>query len=150
MEKSFTCNDAELRQLLAGDTDRAAVNIAAHVEECPRCQSRLAELAAGDADWQEARRLQPTDGVVRLLAAEARERPWSQAIQSGDSHGTRNTIWTETMARQLLGPPSHPEMLGRLGRYEVERLIGAGGMGIVFKGFDTELNRPVAVKVLAP
>jgi serine/threonine-protein kinase len=54
------------------------------------------------------------------------------------------------MARQLLSPPSHPEMLGRLGRYEVERLIGSGGMGIVFKGFDTELHRPVAIKVLAP
>lgn len=54
------------------------------------------------------------------------------------------------MARQLLSPPSHPEMLGRIGRYEVERLIGAGGMGVVFKAFDTELNRPVAIKVLAP
>ncbi len=41
-------------------------------------------------------------------------------------------------------------MLGRLGRYEIEQTIGAGGMGIVLKGFDTELNRPVAVKVLAP
>ena len=37
-------------------------------------------------------------------------------------------------------------MLGRLGRYEIEREIGAGGMGVVFKGFDTELNRPVAIK----
>jgi serine/threonine protein kinase len=50
----------------------------------------------------------------------------------------------------MLAPASHPEMLGRLGRYEVESLIGSGGMGIVFKGFDTELNRPVAIKVLAP
>jgi serine/threonine protein kinase len=90
-----------------------------------------------------------TNDVDALLSAEARERPWSEAIQSGE-HGARNTVWTETMARQLLGPPSHPEMLGRLGRYEVERLIGAGGMGIVFKAFDTELNRPVAIKVLAP
>jgi serine/threonine protein kinase len=107
-------------------------------------------MAAGDADWQEARRLLTTDDVDALLAAEARERPWSEAIETRDLHGPRNTVWTETMARQLLGPPSHPEMLGRLGRYEVERLIGAGGMGIVFKGFDTELNRPVAIKVLAP
>ncbi|MEZ6061578.1 MAG: serine/threonine-protein kinase [Planctomycetaceae bacterium] len=54
------------------------------------------------------------------------------------------------MAQQLLSPASHPEMLGRIGRYDVERLIGSGGMGVVFKAFDTELNRPVAVKVLAP
>ena len=37
-----------------------------------------------------------------------------------------------------------------IGRYEVERLVGAGGMGVVFKAYDTELNRPVAIKVLAP
>ncbi len=41
-------------------------------------------------------------------------------------------------------------MLGRIGRYDVERLIGSGGMGVVFKAYDTELNRPVAVKLLAP
>ncbi len=40
-------------------------------------------------------------------------------------------------------------MLGRLGRYEIERVIGSGGMGVVLKTFDTELNRPVAIKVLA-
>ncbi|XZE56961.1 WG repeat-containing protein [Planctomycetaceae bacterium SH139] len=41
-------------------------------------------------------------------------------------------------------------MLGRIGRYDVERLIGSGGMGVVLKAFDTELNRPVAIKLLAP
>ena len=72
-------------------------------------------------------------------------RPWARRRWQH-----RTTAWTESMSRQLLSPPSHPEMLGRIGRYEVERLIGAGGMGVVFKAFDTELNRPVAVKVLAP
>src|SRR5689334_19180813 len=109
------CDDARLRQLLAAD-DAAAT---AHVETCERCQSRLAEMAASNDDWQEARRLLTTNDVDALLAAEARERPWSEAVQTSDMHGSRNTVWTETMARQLLGPPSHPEMLGRLGRYEV-------------------------------
>src|SRR5437762_5740625 len=124
MERSSNCNDAQLRQLLSGDNDR----VAGHVEQCTRCQSRLVELAAGDDDWQEARHLLTTNDMDALLAAEARERPWSEAIPSGEAQGPRNTVWTQTMARQLLGPPSHPEMLGRLGRYEVERLIGAGGM----------------------
>src|SRR5215510_7843298 len=35
-----------------------------------------------------------------------------------------------------------------LGQYQDLQLIGAGGMGQVFRGVDTRLNRPVAIKVL--
>ena len=38
----------------------------------------------------------------------------------------------------------------RLGPYEIERLIGAGGMGEVYRGRDPRLGRAVAIKVLAP
>ena len=36
----------------------------------------------------------------------------------------------------------------RLGVYEVVALIGAGGMGEVYRARDTKLNRDVALKVL--
>jgi serine/threonine-protein kinase len=36
------------------------------------------------------------------------------------------------------------------GRYRVEEQLGRGGMAQVFKGTDTVLGRPVAIKVLAP
>src|SRR4051794_27465444 len=35
-----------------------------------------------------------------------------------------------------------------VGHYRIEGLLGQGGMGAVFRGFDTRLNRAVAVKMM--
>jgi HAMP domain-containing protein len=36
------------------------------------------------------------------------------------------------------------------GRYEIKELLGAGGMGVVYRAFDRELQEPVAIKTLRP
>jgi eukaryotic-like serine/threonine-protein kinase len=38
----------------------------------------------------------------------------------------------------------------RLGPYQVDALIASGGMGSVYRAYDTRLDRPVALKVLSP
>ncbi|QDU80995.1 Serine/threonine-protein kinase PrkC [Polystyrenella longa] len=43
---------------------------------------------------------------------------------------------------------SHDWVGQRLGNYEIERVIYAGGMGIVFEAVDTVIERRVAIKVL--
>lgn len=52
-------------------------------------------------------------------------------------------------ARQRLGLGDAPtEPLGIVGRYRLDAELGRGGMGIVFRASDPELDRPVAIKLV--
>ena len=50
----------------------------------------------------------------------------------------------------LLNPAEADDEIGRLGPYRVRRVLGVGGMGVVFLAFDPHLARPVAIKTLKP
>ncbi len=49
---------------------------------------------------------------------------------------------------EFLGPPHVEGDLGSIEHYRVLALLGEGGMGAVYKGLDTLLQRPVAIKVM--
>jgi serine/threonine protein kinase len=50
----------------------------------------------------------------------------------------------------FLAPPQAPDELGRLGNYRVLKVLGMGGMGIVFEAEDMTLMRRVALKAMKP
>jgi serine/threonine protein kinase len=140
------CNDSRLNVVLYDNEDsvefRAASN---HVESCSKCQQRLIELSGDQSLLQEVREtLQGCDETEPFHSVAPSSVVISIDGNSDDDMGAE----CEPVSLDFLSPPSHPEMLGRIGRYEVERMIGSGGMGIVLKGFDTELHRVVAIKVL--
>jgi serine/threonine-protein kinase len=54
-----------------------------------------------------------------------------------------------TNKRSYLLTTGSPLIGAHLGPYQLQVLIGRGGMSTVYQGFDTNLQRPVAVKVLA-
>jgi hypothetical protein len=144
-QRSPSCREIDLSVLLEGDEDSDLFRHAAnHLDSCPNCQERLTELSANAGHWAVQREM------LSPIAGDVRESGFLSRYHSPQSPWGHAAVVDETTVKELLAAPSHPEMLGRLGRYEIERVIGTGGMGIVLKGYDSELNRPVAIKLLSP
>jgi len=93
--------------------------------------SRAPERSAATGAW-------PSAGGVRPSAADG-----SPTVRSGGGGGG-----PAGRARAAAG--ALPEPGDRLEFFELERAIGAGGMGAVFLALDVRLDRYVALKVLPP
>lgn len=66
------------------------------------------------------------------------------------SDGFTSTPLADPATKPLLMMPSEPSLVGRVlnARYAIQALIGAGGMGCVYRAHDQVLDRPVAVKMI--
>ncbi len=142
-----------LRALIAGTVDATEeARLQEHLCDCTTCQSALEYAATGnDTLIQDLSQFGASDEPTVLTT------PLSKAISRfrAEIDGAKDTV-VENISNDraalscLLSPASSPDVFGQLGPYEISDVIGQGGMGVVFKGTDPSLKRPVAIKVLAP
>lgn len=146
-------SDVELRTLLTVEPDDQNLReIEQHLEECPQCQMKLEQAAAEPWWWQGGQSLF-ADSVQQQTKLGLHPKQENLALNKGKTNSNQPFDLLNAQVAAIVEqfePGVHPELLGQIDGYQVESLIGIGGMGIVFKAFDSELNRSVAIKFLLP
>ncbi len=133
--------------LTADDVDSAEYRAAAaRLEREPHLAPLLEKLALGDTNWwSEAQEALAESDLPGSTIGESQ----MVTVEIESTLSDDMPIDCEQVSLDFLQPPTHPELLGRLDRYEVERVLGTGGMGVVLRAYDSDLHRIVAIKVLA-
>jgi len=163
--KRLVCpNREELAAYLLGTLpDETWTWVAGHSGSCPDCQALLLELdPTSDSLLRQLRapypRTEPSDEAELdrlLLKAESTVLPLDDSVPLGstvaawpESRGPKRELPADICG--LMAPPQEPDEIGRIGFYSVRRMLGQGGMGLVFEAEDPVLRRIVALKVMRP
>src|SRR5262249_54157374 len=133
-----------------GLSDDTQSHLAEHVGDCAGCQKKMEELACGgDAKLS---------GLVKHidLAEPPSNSAFWKAIDQAESAVTKAYAGEETdpergeLKLDFLQKTDKPGHIGKISTFDVVRVIGRGGMGVVLHAFDPWLSRDVAVKILDP
>jgi serine/threonine protein kinase len=102
--------------------------------------------------YQAVRRREPAERAGFLQQACEGDVELRRELESLLAHEKYAETFLESpalhVAARALCNPEQSMMNPTLGRYEVESLLGVGGMGEVYRARDTRLNRRVAIKIL--
>jgi serine/threonine protein kinase len=131
-----------------------------HLNTCGDCRQALETDAAGPDFWKAATLAFSDqssaamefsvdaafiDRLESIVHARAHED--SSDLEKPLSHSSQRQM-LENLLKARLQPTEDAKKLGKLGRYDIESIVGYGGMGLVLRAFDHDLGRHVAIKTL--
>ncbi len=156
MPALMPCPDAhELERYLLGLTpDPDASRLDDHVGACAQCARAAGTLSGSDElidavrNAPERLRQLPRDEAVQQLIARLKRLACVVDDATVPSFSSAEDMEATQEFFDLLSPQQAPGELGRLGPYRILKMIGAGGMGVVFEAEDPHLERRVAVKAM--
>lgn len=148
---------AELEKLIHGRcTDARNAALCEHVGSCPVCQQRLDQLSGSSSDiadhLRDAQNETPaTDSAYWKALAAVEENLRQTMLIPPNGEVSDDTPSPEGGIKlDFLQPPDKPDRLGKLGPFDIVRVVGRGGMGVVLHAYDPSLARDVAIKVIDP
>jgi WD40 repeat protein/serine/threonine protein kinase len=147
-------SDEELTAFTLGTlSDEAQASIEDHVATCTSCQERAA-IAPGDSFVELVRSVrvhtsQEADTFVEAAAQVQTPTPLAPVAETEGLAPVVALCVSAESGRPEIPDAIPPELVGHA-RYRVVRLLGSGGMGVVFKAEHLVMQQPRALKVIRP
>jgi serine/threonine protein kinase len=147
MNRPFQCPDELTWQTFVSGklSDLSWVSLHEHSKECPHCQAVIQRISQTPATTPDGAATPPHDSANPMT--DLTHTKLFQKTEVGE-HDAKPFDPDELFDDSLLGASEHPGSLGKLGKYEVEQVIGSGAFGVVLKAYDLQLRRFVAIKIL--
>ncbi len=145
--------EADLQKFLTGSLPASRLDaVAAHLDVCDACQRSIEALGAAEPFLSEVadqlgRPTPEIDAALARVMAEVEDGVTTWVEHLGSGAGRRRG--PSELPAGLLAKSDEPGLMGTLGTYRIQRVIGRGGMGVVLEARDPLLKRTVAIKVLA-